>query len=142
MAYKLTAGIVALALTISISVMAQQIKEMAPGVTRVTQGEVDQFSPYNLLQEKPKTAAMAALPAVTASFDPKSIRVEVTPRGSIIHIPLANSEELYGFGLQIGSFKQKACAAGPLSMITPKRLRIYPCANNLLPVNQRLWYLH
>jgi alpha-D-xyloside xylohydrolase len=114
MARKFSAGIIALVLVFSLSVKAQQVKDLAPGVTRVTQGELDQFSPYNLLQEKPKTAAMAALPAVTAAFDPKSIRIEVTSRGTVFHIPLADSEELYGFGLQMGSFKQKGMRRRPI----------------------------
>jgi alpha-D-xyloside xylohydrolase len=114
MARNYSIGIAALALLLNLTVKAQQVQEMAPGVIRVTQGEVDKFSPYNLLQEKPKTAAMAALPAASAGVDLKSIRIEVTPRGTVVHIPLENSEELYGFGLQIGSFKQRGLRRRPI----------------------------
>lgn len=105
---------IALSLCIAAAVQAQQIKEMAPGVTRVTVGEVDKFSPYNLLQEKPKAEAMSQLPAADAGVDPKSIRIETNSRGAVVHIPLGNDEELYGFGLQINSFRQRGLRKKPI----------------------------
>ncbi|MCC8424848.1 TIM-barrel domain-containing protein [Mucilaginibacter sp. UR6-11] len=107
-------SIIVLMLCVGLTVKAQQVKEMAPGVTRVTQGEVDQFSPYNLLQEKPKLAALGQLPPADLAVDPKSIRIEITPRGAIVHIPLGNSEELYGFGLQMNSFRQRGLKRRPI----------------------------
>jgi len=87
---------------------------MAPGVTRVTVGQVDQFSPYNLLQEKPKIEALSKLPAPDAGVDPKAIRIEINARGAVVHIPLGNTEELYGFGLQMNSFRQRGLRRRPI----------------------------
>jgi alpha-D-xyloside xylohydrolase len=107
-------SVIVLTMFVGITTKAQQVKEMAPGVTRVTQGEPDQFSPYNFLQEKPKIAAMGQLPAAGTQVDPKAIRIEVTPRGAVVHIPLDNTEELYGFGLQMGSFQQRGLKRRPI----------------------------
>jgi alpha-D-xyloside xylohydrolase len=91
-----------------------QVQEMAPGVTRITQGETDKFSPYNLLQEKPKVGALSQLPAAEMGVDPKAIRIEINSRGAVVHIPLGNTEEIYGFGLQIGSFRQRGLKRRPI----------------------------
>ncbi len=107
-------SVIALMLCVGLTANAQQVQEMAPGVTRVTVGEIDKFSPYNILQEKPKVEAMSQLPAAGMGVDPKSIRVEITPRGAIVHIPLGNTEELYGFGLQMNSFKQRGLKRRPI----------------------------
>ncbi|HWZ36058.1 MAG TPA: TIM-barrel domain-containing protein [Mucilaginibacter sp.] len=111
---KFTFQIIVLSLCLTTAAKAQQIKEMAPGVTRVTVGEVDRFSPYNLLQEKPKTEAMSKLPEPGVGVDPKAIRVEVNARGAVVHIPLGNKEEIYGFGLQMGSFRQRGLKRRPI----------------------------
>ncbi len=114
MVRNFTFSAIAFAVCIGLSAKAQQVQEMAPGVTRVTAGAVDQFSPYNLLQEKPKIEAMKQLPAADMGVDPKGIRIEITPRGAIVHIPLGNTEELYGFGLQINSFRQRGLKRRPI----------------------------
>lgn len=111
---KFSFPIIVLSLCLTTTVKAQQIKEMAPGVTRVTVGEVDQFSPYNLLKEKPKTEAMSKLPEPGVGVDPKEIHVELNARGAIVHIPLGNKEEIYGFGLQMGSFRQRGLKRRPI----------------------------
>jgi alpha-D-xyloside xylohydrolase len=107
-------SVIAFMVCFGLTAKAQQVQEMAPGVTRVTVGEVDKFSPYNILQEKPKVEAMKQLPAADMGVDPKSIRVEITPRGAIVHIPLGNTEELYGFGLQMNSFRQRGLKRRPI----------------------------
>lgn len=111
---KFSFHIIVLSLCLTTAAKAQQIKEMAPGVTRVTVGEVDRFSPYNLLKEKPKTEAMSKLPESGVGVDPKEIRVELNARGAIVHIPLGNKEEIYGFGLQMGSFRQRGLKRRPI----------------------------
>jgi alpha-D-xyloside xylohydrolase len=100
---------------ISLTVNAQnQIQQMAPGVARVSLGEQDKFTPYYFLQEKPKLSAMNQLPEAGTQLDPKNIRIEITPRGAVVHIPLENKEELYGFGLQMGSFQQRGLRKRPI----------------------------
>ncbi|MES2426459.1 MAG: TIM-barrel domain-containing protein [Bacteroidota bacterium] len=114
MVCKFSFSVLTFVVCIGLVAKAQQVQEMAPGVTRVTVGAVDQFSPYNLLQEKPKIEAMKQLPAADMGVDPKAIRVEITSRGAIVHIPLGNTEELYGFGLQINSFRQRGLKRRPI----------------------------
>lgn len=111
---KFSFQIIVLSLCLAKTVNAQQIKDVAPGVTRVIVGEVDQFSPYNLLQPKPQVDGMSKLPAAGAIVDPKSIRVELNSRGAVVHIPLGDEEELYGFGLQMNSFKQRGLRRKPI----------------------------
>ena len=110
-------SIVMLGVCFGLTAKAQQgnqIQEMAPGITRVTLGETDKFSPYNILQEKPKLTALNQLPAPGTAIDPKAIRIELTPRGAVVHIPLDDKEELYGFGLQMNSFRQRGLRRRPI----------------------------
>lgn len=115
MARNISFSVIIAIICIAFSAKAQnQVKEMAPGVVRVSLGEQDKFTPYYFLQEKPKVDAMAALPSAAMVVDPKSIRIEITPRGAIVHIPLDDKEELYGFGLQMGSFQQRGLRKKPI----------------------------
>jgi alpha-D-xyloside xylohydrolase len=114
MVRKFSFSVLTFVVCIGLVAKAQQVQEMAPGVTRVTVGVVDQFSPYNLLQEKPKIEAMKQLPVADMGVGPKGIRIEITSRGAIVHIPLGNTEELYGFGLQINSFRQRGLKRRPI----------------------------
>jgi alpha-D-xyloside xylohydrolase len=93
---------------------SNKIQQIAPGVARVSLGDLDKFTPYYFLKEKPKLTAMGQLPEAGTEVDPKSIRIEITPRGAIVHIPLDDKEQLYGFGLQMGSFQQRGLRKRPI----------------------------
>jgi len=94
----------------------QQMKTVvsAPGVYKTHYGEIDQFTPSYFCEAKPKTEAMKKLPAAKLPFKISDIRITVNSRGTVVEIPLGTNEQLYGFGLQIGSFNQNGLRKKPI----------------------------
>ncbi|MCD8740080.1 DUF5110 domain-containing protein [Mucilaginibacter roseus] len=102
---------------ISVSaVLAQQrqITEVAPGVKKITIGQTDPLTPYSFCDEKPQVGAMQKLPACKLPFDINSIGINISERGVLVEVPLDDKEQLYGFGLQIGSFNQRGLRKKPI----------------------------
>ncbi|RFM36497.1 glycoside hydrolase family 31 protein [Chitinophaga silvisoli] len=91
-----------------------EITRVAPGVIKLTSGKPEQFSPYYFCNEKPMTAAMGKLPEGKLPFNIQDIRIDITERGVLVEIPLDKQEQLYGFGLQMGSFNQKGLRKKPI----------------------------
>ncbi|MGY4383310.1 alpha-D-xyloside xylohydrolase [Pedobacter sp. UYP24] len=87
---------------------------VAPGVKKIIVGKAEQFSPYSFCNEKPLLAAMTQLPAGTLPFQLKDIKISVNNRGVLVEVPLGKDEQLYGFGLQIGSFNQRGLRKKPI----------------------------
>lgn len=98
------------------SAMSQNIEQsnLAPGVIRLRVGTPDQYTPYSFCVEKPKNKEMETLGEGTLPFSIEDIKIEVTNRGCEISIPMEDCEQLYGFGLQIGSFQQKGLKKKPI----------------------------
>jgi alpha-D-xyloside xylohydrolase len=90
------------------------VNEPAPGVKKISIGKLDQFTPYGFCDEAPMTAAMKQLPDAKLPFDLKDIRISITDRGVLVEVPLSDTEQLYGFGLQIGSFNQRGLRKKPV----------------------------
>lgn len=90
-----------------------QQAEVAPGVIKLSFGVADKFNPYSFCDQKPAIAAMKALPSGKLSFDVKDIVINITDRGAVVEVPLKDDEQLYGFGLQIGSFNQRGLRKKP-----------------------------
>ena len=86
----------------------------APGVQVLTTGTIDPFTPYSFCGEKPMLDAMAKLPTANTPFDINDIKISITARGVLVEVPLDDSEQLYGFGLQIGSFNQRGLRKKPI----------------------------
>ncbi|MFD0793623.1 TIM-barrel domain-containing protein [Mucilaginibacter litoreus] len=93
---------------------SKQVTELAPGVKKITVGSIDKFTPYSFCDEKPQTAAMEKLKAGKLPFDINNIAVQITDRGVLVDVPLDADEQLYGFGLQIGSFNQRGLRKKPI----------------------------
>lgn len=91
-----------------------EITEAAPGVLKISVGAPDQFTPYAFCNEKPMAHALAELPPGTLPFDPKNIHITITGRGVLVEVPLAAAEQLFGFGLQMGSFNQRGLRKKPI----------------------------
>ena len=87
---------------------------IAPGVTLLVSGEAERFAPYQFCTDTPRLAAMRALPASQPPFDLGLISLAITDRGALIRLPLQKDEQLYGFGLQIGSFNQRGLRKRPI----------------------------
>lgn len=89
-------------------------EEIAPGVIRLSVGEVDRFTPYGVLGGNPMTEVMERLPEAALPFDIDDILVEVKDRGCLITVPLADGEQLYGFGMQYGTFGHRGTRKRPI----------------------------
>lgn len=84
------------------------MQSLYPGVLRVQLGSPEQFTPTRTRFLEPAAEALAALAAPPACpLDAGAIWGEATGRGYELTIPLADDEELYGFGLQFHSFRQR-----------------------------------
>ncbi|MBL4677475.1 MAG: DUF5110 domain-containing protein [Mucilaginibacter sp.] len=110
----LFALIIVCSLIIPASAQQRQVTEIAPGVKKISIGQADKFSPYSFCDEKPQLAAMKQLPAAKLPFDINNIAVAITDRGVVVEVPLDGDEQLYGFGLQIGSFNQRGLRKKPI----------------------------
>ena len=87
--------------------------EVFPGVWRFTFGEPEAITPVHTRHYPPATAAIEGLPR--ASEIPVSVTASLTERGVLVHLPLEPDELIYGLGLQLQSFQQRA---------SKKRLRV------------------
>ena len=108
------------------SVFAHQpkikIQSIAPGVIKLSMGKPDRFSPYTFCSEKPKIEEMNQLSRTPLPFDLKDVEVRINSRGVQIRIPLNSDEQLYGFGMQIGTFEQRGLRKRPIVNDTPSNI--------------------
>ncbi|HEU5364090.1 MAG TPA: TIM-barrel domain-containing protein [Hanamia sp.] len=91
-----------------------QVENVAAGVQKVSAGVPDKFTPYGFCSELPMKAAMEALPVGKLPFRIADIKISINNRGVIVEVPLDDSEQLYGFGLQFGSFNQRGLKIRPI----------------------------
>lgn len=91
-----------------------KVKEIAPGVIRISTGVTEEFTPFGVLDTHPKTEVMQAVSSGSLPFDINEIIVRKNKRGCSVFIPLADQEQLYGFGLQMGSFTQRGLKKKPI----------------------------
>lgn len=89
-------------------------EEIAPGVIKLTKGEVDTYTPYAVLGGKPVSEAMHELPEGKLPFSLDDVCLKVCDRGCVVEIPLDKDEQLYGFGLQYGTFGQRGLRKRPI----------------------------
>lgn len=87
---------------------------LANGVLKFTKGVPDTHTPYSFCNERPRLEEIASLPEGKLPFHPESLKIEITGRGCNVTVPLGNGEQLYGFGLQIGSFEQRGLKKKPI----------------------------
>jgi alpha-D-xyloside xylohydrolase len=79
---------------------------VAPGVWRVRIGEPEAITPVSARHFTPATAGLDGLPTVGAP--PVGVQASISTRGTLVRIPLAPDERIYGLGLQLTSFEQRA----------------------------------
>ena len=91
-----------------------QTQNVAAGVQKISSGVPDKFTPYGFCAALPMKAAMEALPAGKLPFSLADIKITINDRGVIVEVPLDSSEQLYGFGLQFGSFNQRGLKMRPI----------------------------
>ncbi|MDB5127089.1 TIM-barrel domain-containing protein [Mucilaginibacter sp.] len=91
-----------------------QVTNLAAGIQKLSAGHPDKFTPYAFCEELPMKTVLAGLPAGKLPFKLADIKISTNDRGVVVEIPLDNSEQLYGFGLQLGSFNQKGLKIKPI----------------------------
>jgi alpha-D-xyloside xylohydrolase len=91
-----------------------QTVQVAAGINKITSGSPDKFTPYAFCTAKPATTALNELPEAKLPFNIGDIKISINERGIIVEIPLDDSEQLYGFGMQIGSFNQRGLKKRPI----------------------------
>ncbi|MFG0249967.1 MAG: glycoside hydrolase, partial [Phycisphaeraceae bacterium JB051] len=80
---------------------------IAPGIWQWTIGQPEEHTPTHHRAFEPCLDTMATLPGVEqCPFDPANFKTKQTKRGLQIEIPLTESDELYGLGLQLKSHRQ------------------------------------
>jgi alpha-D-xyloside xylohydrolase len=83
------------------------METVAPGIWRIRLGTPEAITPVAVREAPPVLAGLAALPACAAPFAEADIAFRATARGVVVELPLAGTEEIFGFGLQLKSVKQK-----------------------------------
>ena len=100
--------IIAIALSIA-SVQGQEMSKperIYSGIWKFTIGISEKISPVNTRHFLPAAESLEALPQVDAC--PVSVSGSTTPRGTLVSVPLEANEMVYGLGLQLMSFQQRA----------------------------------
>jgi len=92
----------------------KKIVSMFPGIYKVSMGKIDPITPFSLCESLPKTKELNATGSGKDYIRPEQVRIEINQRGCLVEIPLKGDEQLYGFGLQIGSFMQKGLKKKPI----------------------------
>lgn len=90
------------------------VDTLANGVYCLSVGVADKFTPYGFCPHEPKYEALDRLATGKLPFMLSDINMKVTERGTSVCIPLQDGEQLYGFGLQIGSFQQRGLKKKPI----------------------------
>tara|TARA_Y100000815_G_scaffold275424_1_gene313482 strand:+ start:9434 stop:9874 length:441 start_codon:yes stop_codon:yes gene_type:complete len=93
---------------------AQKIEQVATGVYKISLGELDTFTPEKFRDSAPKEEVLRQLGGADLPFALSHVKITVNDRGVVIAIPLAGEEQLYGFGLQMGSFRQNGLRKMPI----------------------------
>ena len=88
--------------------------EIAPGVFMLKAGTADSLTPLRVFKPEIKLESMKQLPVSDLPFDLYDIRIVTTDRGCQIEVPLADDEQIYGFGLQIETFEQRGLRKRPI----------------------------
>jgi alpha-D-xyloside xylohydrolase len=88
-------------------------EQILPGVWRFTIGDPETITPVHTRQHPPAAAGFDVLPRVADC--PVDVSASLSERGVLVRVPLAPDELVYGLGLQLQSFQQRA---------SKKRLRV------------------
>jgi alpha-D-xyloside xylohydrolase len=87
------------------------INEVEPGVWRIRFGTPEKFTPVSLRESDPETNGFKTLPRSSSPFDLNSIRCRVASSRTVVNVPCNEpGDEIYGFGLDPGAYKQEGLA--------------------------------
>lgn len=88
-------------------------EEFLPGIYKLSIGK-DTFTPYSFCPEIPDTMALTKMEAGRLPFSLSDLIIKKNERGCSVSVPLGDDEQLYGFGLQMGSFQQRGLRKRPI----------------------------
>jgi alpha-D-xyloside xylohydrolase len=91
-----------------------QKEEIVPGVYKLTAGSTDKHTPYNLLAKPANKESFSKIERKQLPFNINDIKININKRGCQVAIPLVREEQLYGFGMQIGSYQQRGLKKKPI----------------------------
>ncbi|AYL95801.1 TIM-barrel domain-containing protein [Mucilaginibacter celer] len=91
-----------------------QVTQLAPGVQKIALGTADRFTPYSFCNELPMSEALNQLGPGKLPFNVNDVKININSRGVVVEVPLDDTEQLYGFGMQIGSFNQRGLKKRPI----------------------------
>lgn len=78
------------------------MNQMAPGIWKLTFGTPEQVTPVNARTEHPLEQALRSLPVCEEiPFSPSDIQFRSMARGTVIQVPMAPAEQIFGFGLSL-----------------------------------------
>jgi alpha-D-xyloside xylohydrolase len=88
---------------------APLVEQVLPGVWRVRFGTPERFTPVAVRESAPRTQGFASVPAPTPlPFEPGQIRCRISSSRTTVYVPCREpGEEVYGFGLDPGAYRQK-----------------------------------
>ncbi len=101
--------------SLSAQPLSASITPVAPGVWRIRAGTPERFTPTAFREFPPYEAGLKALPKVShPPFAREAVKVTLAPRGCVVEIPLGAREQIYGFGMQPNSFRQRGMRLEPI----------------------------
>lgn len=83
-----------------------QALHLGGGVWRVRLGEPETFTPYKVLKPQAATELNNLERTERCPLDVAKITLTASDRGCLLRLPLGEQENVYGFGLQLKSFRQ------------------------------------
>ena len=86
---------------------------ISDGIYKLSVGK-DTFNPFDLMSDSSALSRNKGIPSKPLPFSLSDVKIRKTKRGIHIAVPLGQQEQLYGFGLQIGSFQQRGLKKRPI----------------------------
>lgn len=88
---------------------APAVEQVLPGVWRVRFGTPERFTPVAVRESAPRVQGFEFLPTPTPlPFEPAQIRARISSSRTTVYVPCREpGEQVYGFGLDPGAYKQK-----------------------------------
>ncbi|MDD4426966.1 MAG: glycoside hydrolase family 31 protein [Paludibacter sp.] len=92
---------------------AKQFEKIESGVYILRYGEEDIHTPLQY-KEPALSESLKKIGEADNPFNEADIKVSVNSRGCVVELPLDKNENIYGFGLQMGSFRQNNLKRRPI----------------------------
>ena len=113
--FAIIAFILVFPLNVFSDVPEKTVTEIAPGIWKISAGAPEKFVPTAFREREIQTEAIGKLgPGDKLPFPANEIKINILDRGCVIELPLGETEQIYGFGMQIESFNEKGMKKRPI----------------------------